>query len=466
MRKAYLYVSWLAIAATVVFFASYFSGRRPSLDEEMERLRRPREPVPAKGQGIPSLRQPDPAPEPDASSPQIEPGVQQLGEGATVTREPVAEPGLVLVLDTQALAAAPAGVREELDRFLAHPPAGGRIGLRALAAPTAECGSVGSIRTPGPWSAEELRGALAAALASPAGPRDSVRALGEAERDLGEVPGSRAVVIVAGGGDGCGGDLCAASPDAAAAGTPVHVILVDGGAAGAGGVAAAGSGEAAGDPPWAAGYRCAADRSGGSLLRAAAAGDLERRLREVAQGIESAVTVRAFHGAGTEVQGTAPEGEAAWGVTIAAPGGGEEGAVRLSPSLPASFAVPAGTWVVRCRFRGIERVTAVAVAPGEHALVRVPFATGELYVEASDAAGGEIAGDSAGFGCPWGAAVLDAEGEELVAESCVLPARFELPEGEYQVRVKWKGREEALTGVTVERGGSALRTVDFSAAKP
>jgi hypothetical protein len=119
--------------------------------------------------------------------------------------------------------------------------------------------------------------------------------------------------------------------------------------------------------------------------------------------------------------------------------------------------------VVKSRYGGQERTAAVAVAPGERAEVRVTFATGELFLQALDASGGEIVGDSAGFSCAWGADIFPAGGDESqrVAGTCSFPARLELAPGTYRVRARWKGIERVIEEVTVEAGASAVRDVSF-----
>ena len=134
-----------------------------------------------------------------------------------------------------------------------------------------------------------------------------------------------------------------------------------------------------------------------------------------------------------------------------------------SDLFPATFAVPQGVHVVKVRYGGQERTAAVAVASGERAEVRVTFATGELFLQALDAAGGEIVGDSTGFRCAWGADIFpgDADESRPVASTCSFPARLELAPGTYRVRARWKGIERVIDEVTVEAGASAVRDVSF-----
>lgn len=219
------------------------------------------------------------------------------------------------------------------------------------------------------------------------------------------------------------------------------------------------------EPAWAAPYRCLAERTGGTIATASSGAELEAALRGVAADLESAVVVRAFHYTGQEVKGITPEGVSGWGAVVR-PSRGDSvrgGRVRESDLFPAAFAVPSGVYVVKARFAGQERTAAVAVAPAERAEVRVTFATGELFVQALDAAGGEIVGDSAGFGCAWGVEALAGDGGDMTAaaSSCSFPARLELAPGSYRMRARWKGIERIVDEVTVEAGASLVHTVSF-----
>jgi hypothetical protein len=472
MRSVLLYLAGLAVAATAVFFAAYLLGRHPSLEAELERLTAPRAPAPEKSQGIRSLRQPEAPPALPAAV--EEPSGEALGEGVRVRRAPLEEPGLVVVADLESLFGISSGppeaqrrLREGLESFFAQPPAGLRLGLRPLAGAPGDCGGTTVARTCGRWSPEELRVALEEASSRPAGPRNPAKAAREAAGDLDGVPGERGIVLLAGGPEGCGADLCSAAP-AGDAGPPlprVHVVLLapppppsDPGSAPAG---AAQLPTFA--PTWAAPYRCLAERTGGTVTVAAGPEELDARLRRVARLFEAAVAVRAMHLRGQEVQGSSPDAGLTWGASLASREEGEgAAAVRLSPAFPAVFAVPGGAYDLRGWFGGLERTATVAVAPGERAEVSLAFDTGELFVQALDTGGGEIAGDSAGFGCGWGADVLREGEEKPVATTCSLPARLELPSGEYRVRLRWKGKTQEIEGVTVEGGESAVRTVDFS----
>ncbi len=218
------------------------------------------------------------------------------------------------------------------------------------------------------------------------------------------------------------------------------------------------------EPAWATPYRCLADRSGGSVATVSSPAEFEAALHQIAGTLESAVVVRGFHYTGQEIQGISPGGDAGWGAALHA--GTDAGAgVRMIESglFPTAFAVSAGVYVLKMRYGGQVRTAAVAVAAGERAEVRVTFATGELFLQALDAAGGEIVGDSTGFLCAWGADVFAGDGEESqpVARTCSFPARLELAPGTYRVRARWKGIERVIDEVTVETGQSTVRDVSF-----
>jgi hypothetical protein len=472
MRKAILYLVALAVAATAVFFMTYFFGRHSSLEAELERLAAPRgEPAPGRSKGIPSLQRTEAPPE-APSAPQG-PGGEPLGEGILATRSPLETSGMVVVADLPALAPPPEGsgpaLGAGLAAFLSRPPAGLRIGLRALAGAAGECGATDALSALGSWGGGELATALAAASGLGRGPRNPAQAVEAAAEELDAVPGERLVVILAGGEEGCGADLCGAAPPPGGATQRIHTLLLAAPPPSGAEPAVPEAGTAGTPPPvfepaWAAPYRCLAERSGGTVAAVSSPDECETALRRLAGDLESAVVVKAFHYTGQEVVGISPGGENGWGVTVR-PGGGADTAsrTRVSEIFPAAFAVPAGVHVLKVRYGGQERTAAVAVAPGERAEVRVSFATGELFLQALDAAGGEIVGDSAGFRCAWGAEVFAAngEGQRPVAATCSFPARLELVPGSYRVRARWKGIERVLDEVTVEAGASAVRAVSF-----
>jgi hypothetical protein len=476
MRKALIYLLLLALAATAVFFSTYFLGRHSTLEAELERLTAPRAASPPAGKerGIPSLQPAQPPAEAVPATP-AEPGAQPLGEGMIALRSPLSPPGMVVVADLPALAAAPArdgaAAGAALAAFLRQPPSGLRVGARALAGAPDDCGATDQIAALSAAGATDLAVAFDRASGRGLGPRNLVKAVEAAATDLASVDGERVVVVIAGGAEGCGADLCGSAPPPGGSEQRVHVVLLapppqsgeEPGLPAAAGAAALPA--PVFEPEWAAPYRCLAERTGGTIEAATGPAQLESALRRIAGRLESAVAVRAFHYTGQELRGISPDGQAGWGATVRAAGGTPE---APSPTLdaglfPAAFAVPAGVYIVKSRYCGQEKTAAVAVGPGERAEVRVTFSTGELFVRALDAAGGEISGDSTGFRCAWGADVFAGEAaeEKNVASTCTLPVRLELAPGVYRVRVRWKGLERLVEEVTVEAGASAVRTVSF-----
>jgi hypothetical protein len=470
MRRTVVYLLCLAAAALAVFLATYFLGRHSTLEAELERITAPRpaSPTAGKSRGIPSL-QPVEAPQ-GAPAPQPLPGSEPLGEGILVTRSPLEPPGMVIVADLPALTAAS---REGLVAFLRQPPDGLSLGLRALAGSADECGGTDLITGLTNGGAGELLLAFDRSAGLGQGPRNTAGAVAAAAADFESAAGERVVVLLAGGEEGCGADFCGEAPPPGGAGLRIHAILLVPPPPGdEPGIPVFGGPEVTSppsEPPWAAPYRCLAERSGGAVEIASSPAQLEAALRRAARRLEAAVTVRGFHYAGREIRGMSPEGPEGWGATlkpsVPEAGGIESIAVDL---FPAAFAVTAGVYIVKGRFREQEKTAAVAVAPGERAEVRVQFATGELFVSALDTAGGEIAGDSTGFQCAWGAEVLqgDEGGERTVARTCSFPARFELAPGDYRVRVRWKDLDRVLEEVTVEPGASVVRTVSFGGEEP
>ncbi|HEY5999356.1 MAG TPA: hypothetical protein VI078_08690 [bacterium] len=476
-RPGLVYVAGLLLAAAAVFLATYFFGRKASLENELERLtaRRPSA-TPGKTAGIPSLQQRE-APPVEQKAEKAEEGVP-LGEGVVALRSALESPGLVVVADLPALAAGPGGappgsgqpvLRAGLDAFLARPPAGLWVGVRALAGAEGECGGTDQVRPPGPWGHGELVAALDAAAGLGRGPRNPAKAAEAAMGDLAEAAGEHAVVILAGDAEGCPADLCGSNPPPGGGAARIHLVLLarppePGAQPDMPEAGTAGAPAPVFDPSWGGPYRCLAERTGGTVSTASSPAELEGALRRIAADMESAIVVRAIHGTGQEVRGISPGGDAGWGVVLR-PGGSESAqeAGRLAELFPASFALPGGVYVVKARYAGQEKTAAVAVAPGERVEVRVTFPTGELFVQALDASGQEIAGDSAGFGCAWGTEVLQGEPEEqtVVARSCSLPSRFELSPGVYRARVRWKGQERSVDEAAVEGGASTVRAVSF-----
>jgi len=472
MRRAMLYLAALAVAAIAVFLATYLLGRHPSLEAELERLTAPpTAPELGKSRGIPSL-QPAEAPAEAPVAPP-DPGGEPLGAGILVSRSRLEPAGMVIVADVPALAQVPGDETPSFARgiaaFLSRPPAGLRVGLRALAGAVGECGATDSLLDLGQGGGGEFALALDAGSGRGLGPRNPGGAVQAATDQLSAVAGLRYIVVVAGGEEGCNADFCGALARAGVPGQPVHVILLaprlhlssDSGVPDAG---STGSLPAVFEPAWAAPYRCLADRSGGTVASVSSPAELEAALRQITGTLESAVVVRGFHYTGQEILGASPGGDAGWGVALHR--GTNAGAgIRLvnSELFPAAFAVSQGVYVLKMRYRGQQRTAAVAVASGERAEVRVTFATGELFLQALDAAGREIVGDSTGFRCAWGADVFPGGDEESqpLAGTCSFPAHLELAPGTYRVRARWKGIERVIEEVTVEAGANSVRAVSF-----
>ena len=474
MRKALLYLAALTVASSVVFLVTYLFGRHSTLEAEMERLTAPRvAPAPGKPRGIPSLQRIEAPPE--ASAPPPAPVGEPLGEGIVVTRSPLEAPGMVIVADLPALASFPGGgarpIAGGLAAFLSRPPAGLKVGLRALAGAEGECGATDGISGLGSWGGGELARALDAGSGLGRGPRNPARAVEAAAEDLAAVPGERFTVIMAGGEEGCHVDLCGSAPPPGGSAQRIHVLLLAAPPEPGTEPGMPESGSRVTPPPvfepeWAPPYRCLAERTGGSVSAVSSPEEAEAALRRLAGDLEAAVVVKALHYTGQEVVGISPGGEAGWGASLrrSADSGAQ---VRESEVYPAAFAVPGGVYVVKSRYGGQGRTAAVAVAPGERAEVRVTFATGEVFLRAFDASGGEIVGDSAGFRCAWGADVFPRKGDDglPVASTCSFPARLELSPGNYRVRARWKGIERIVDEVTVEAGASAVRAVSFGEDK-
>ncbi len=472
MRKTLLYLAALAVAAVVVFLATYLLGRHPSLEAELERLTSPRAaPDSGKSRGIPSLQLPETPPEAPVAPP--DPGGEPLGAGILVNRSPLEPAGMVIVADVPALASASrdetASFAGGLAAFLSRPPAGLRVGLRALAGAAGQCGTTDALSGLGQGGGAGLATALDPASGLGLGPRNPAGAVRAAAEDLASVPGEHCLVIVAGGEEGCGADLCGADAPPGGPAQRIHVLLLaarpqpgtDPGMPDAG---SAGTPPPVFEPSWAVPYRCLADRSGGTVTAATSPAELEAALRRIAGTLESAIVVKAFHYTGQEIRGISPGGDVGWGATLRSGVGTRAGSPTFESDLfPTAFAVSPGVHVVKARYAGQERTAAVAVAAGERAEVRITFATGELFLQALDAAGREIVGDSSGFRCAWGADILPGGSEEpgAVASTCTFPARLELAPGTYRIRARWKGVERVIEEVTVEAGASTVRAVSF-----
>jgi hypothetical protein len=380
---------------------------------------------------------------------------------------------MFVVADLPALAAASSDQAPPfaagLAAFLSRPPAGPQIAVRALAGAAGECGSTDALARLGQSGGGQIAAALEPASGLGVGPRNPAKAMESAASDLSSVTGERSIVIVTGGEDGCNGDLCGDAPPPGGSGQRVHVILLaprpqPGSDPGMPAAGSDGTLPPVFEPAWAAPYRCLADRSGGTLATASSPAELEGALRRIAGTLESAIVVKGLHFAGQEIKGISPGGDFGWGATLRPSAGASDRPIE-SDLFPTAFAVSAGVYVIKARFGGQERTAAVAVSAGERAEVRVSFATGELFLQALDAAGGEIVGDSTGFRCAGGVDVYPVGDEDSrpAASTCSFPGRLELAPGTYRVRARWKGIERVVDEVTVEAGANSVRAVSFGA---
>lgn len=464
------YLALLAAASAAAFAAAFLLGRKPSLEEELGRRAAP-PPGDRAGSGIPSLRPPPPPP----PAPPLPPAAERpLGEGLQVRLEPVASPGAVLVLDLESLELleqqtpeGPRRLREGVLGFLRTPPGGVSIGLRTLDSDPGTCGATARMLAPGGWTGAELVGSFERALARERGPRNVLHAVERAAADMDPVPGERAVILVAGGEEQCGAYFCGEDAPPVPATMRVNVLRLSP-------EPRASSGRwwddvrdvfaPPADPWWVASLKCLAGRTGGSYAAVSDPGDLETALRRITRSLESALEVRVFHFTGQEVRGLPLEDGPQWGAEVAERGSDGPAALQ-SVSFPARFSLPAGSWDLKVWYAGLEKKATVVLAAGERAVVQAAFTTGELFVQARDPAGTEIVGDSAGFGCPWGAEVLSDTDGRLAARTCSLPARLELPTGSYRVRVHWKGQERIVEGISIENGATVVRAVAFEPAE-
>lgn len=469
MRRAALYLAALAVAAVVVFLVTYLIGRHPSLEAELDRLTTPRNASdPGKSGGIPSLQPFEAAPEEPVAT--QDPTAEPLGAGIVVSRSPLEPAGMQIVVDVPALAAATgegAPFAAGLAAFFSRPPAGLQIGLRALGGAVGQCDSTDALSGLGRSAGGEVAAALDPASGRGRGPRNPAKAVEAAASDLASVAGERSIVMLTGGAEECYGDICGAASLPGGPGQRIHVLLLasrpqPGSDSGMPSAGSDGTLQPVFEPDWEGPYRCLAERSGGTLASVSSPAELEAALRRLAGALEAAVVVKAFHFAGQEIKGISPGGAAGWGATLRLGTGARDRLIE-SDLFPTAFSVAPGVYVVKARYGGQERTVAVAVAAGERAEVRVNFETGELFVQALDAAGGEIVGDSTGFRCAWGVDVFPAGSEESrpAASTCSFPGRLELAPGAYRVRARWKGIERVIDEVTVEAGANCVRAVSF-----
>jgi Ca-activated chloride channel family protein len=456
MRKVFIYLAVLFAAAVIVFAITLTVGRSPSLERELAHRS-------ALGRTEPrSLTIPSLAPgEPEEAEPVEErppPEVQQLTKDITVTRYVQEEAAMVLLLDGDALSQ-PGRFQQGLRGFFHRLPASVEIGLRSLSGARAgDCTGTALLRAPGPWSASELTRALKDAPYE--GPRNISFGLEEAAADLGEVSGERAVVVVTGGDEGCGGTPCrvAEALQESAEEARIFTVLLrpppD---------YSSFYGE---EPPlvWQSRMECMAERGRGAFYQASSAAELEAVLLEISSTLQPNLTVRVLHAEGREVTGVNVEKRDAWGSSVTPSGAGPEQG-RESNAFPAVFSLPSRSYDLEVRYLGQERrMSGLGLSPKERVEVQINFRAGELYVQPKDAAGEELVGSTEDFDCFWGVEVFSsgATGKEPV-RSCAFPAYFVLEPGTYTFRT-WMGESETWTEeVKVAEGETTVKSVVFRA---
>jgi len=372
---------------------------------------------------------------------------------------------MVLLVDSEVLAQG-GGSYASLDRFrqglrdfFSRLPAGVRAGLRSLGSGApGDCGTTLQLRPVGPWQGRELQEALGSA--PPGGPRSISRALREGAADLVEVTGERALVVITGGDEACGGIPCQTAADLEFLAGPLTVYVV---------ILRPPPFEdpyAAPPPVWQARMECIAEKGGGVLFEASTPRELQDALLRIASSLRPNLTVRAFHAADREIEGTSLESRQDWGASVSM--SGDASAAAESSGFPAVFSVPAGEFDLRVWYHGQQiEAGGLRVTGSERVEVQVNFRSGELYLQAKDGAGEEMVGDTTDFNCFWGAEVF--EGDDLnkgYGSSCVFPSYFVLRPGTYTVRL-WNGTEDHwLEGVTVKEQETTVETVVFKGERP
>jgi hypothetical protein len=461
MRKFFIYIAGLTISSVIVFFLVFTFGRSPSLEQEMARRayrQRGKEAL-----SIPSLR-PAEIEEPVEVEELPAPEVVNLTDDVTVTRLPLAEAGVVLLLDGLLAGGDGDGgtlPREEfrrgLEGFFRRHPANVRLGLRVPASEMeADCGETVQLKQCGAWAPSELVGAVRRGEAR--GPRNISRGLEDAVADLVGTVGERAIIIITGGDERCGGAPCQIAAALQEALNPVRIFVI---------VLRLPTGyapyEAMPPPVWQSRMECLAERGRGELFQASTARELEGALLRIASDLQPNVTARAFHAGEREITGVSVENRSDWGVSISPAGASGRESIDAS-SFPAVFNLPVGEYDLSFRYRGQERVVkGLTISPGERVEIKADFRAGELYLQPKDTAGQELVGDTTDFNCFWGAEVFQEDDlNRDYGASCSFPAHFVLQPGSYTVRV-WKGPEDIwLEKVTVEEGETSVETAVFA----
>jgi len=463
MKKFLIYLVVLFTSAVIVFFLVYTLGRQPSLEQELARRTTYRRPEP-RSLTIPSLKpeEPEEVEEIEVLPP---PRVSRLNHDVTVTRYPQEEAAMVLLLDPGILSPGagrgypPLGrFRGGLEGFFRRLPANVGTGLRSLAGVMeGDCTGTVQLKGPGAWPAGELAQVLQGASAE--GPRSISVGLGEAAADLAQVRGEKAVVIVTGGDEECGGAPCQVAAALQESPQPVRTFIVV--------LRPPRSASPYGDlppPAWQSRMECMTERGGGVLYEATSGGELEEILLEIASTLQPNLTVRVLHAAEREVKGVNVETRDAWGAAVL-PTGGPAEEKQAGNRLPAVFSLPSGDYDLEIWYRGQERhLRGLPLSSRERVEVQANFRAGELYVQPRDDAGEELVGDTAGFDCFWGVEIFHRD--DLTRDygaACSFPAYFVLEPGSYTIRI-WNGEEEAwVEEVAVKEGETTVESVVFTA---
>ncbi len=458
MRKVVIYLLGLAVAAAAVFVLAYGFGRRASLEQELAR-RTTAGLAEDRSLTIESLR----PPEEETGSDDEEaapPETHQLGNGVTIRRYPQEEAGMALLVDGEMLSPGGGGYaslgrfRPGLEEFLSRLPAGVRAGLRLLGSGVpGDCGATFQLRPGDARDGRALREVLA--TAPQGGPRSIARALRDGAADLAEGAGERAMVVITGGDEECGGIPCQMAADLGffAGAVKVYVVIL---------LPPPFEDPYAAPPPvWQARMQCVADKGGGELFEVSSPGELRDALARIAASLRPNLTVRAFHAADREIEGTSLERPQNWGVRVSR-SGDPSGAV-VSNSFPAVFSVPAGTFDLQAWYYGKQlEAGRLGLTDAEMVDVQVNFRSGELYLQVKDGAGEEMVGDTTDFNCFWGAEVFEGSDRDSDhGSSCAFPAYFVLRPGTYTVRL-WNGpRDHWLEEVVVREQETTVETVTF-----
>jgi hypothetical protein len=464
VRNFFIYLAGLTVSSAVVFLLFFGLGRSPSLEQEM--ARRAYQQRGDRSLSIPSLK-PAETEEPVEEEALPPPEVSRLTEEITVSRFPLDEGGVLLLLDPELVSRQPGGIpphadfRRGLEDFLREMPSSFLMGMRALAAEEeGSCGETIQLLPLGSWSPDELLDAAERGRAG--GPRNISGALESAAADLGETIGEQAIIILTAGEERCGGSPCqtAALMQEMPRPAPTFVVLLN----------RAGSGGLPGQeipPPWLTRVECIAERGGGEFFQVSTALELKRVLLRIVTGLQPNVTIRVFHSEGREISGTNVEDRMAWGAVMTPVSEPQSPGIGAA-SFPAALTLPAGAYNLRLWYGGSERtVENLDVPSGKRVEIEANFRAGEFYLQSKDSAGQELVGDTGDLDCFWGTEVFQKDDMTRdYGASCAFPAYFVLEPGTYTVRA-WKGASETwVEDVVVTEGETVVKTVVFAEEQP